>query len=365
MRLPSGRLCAATALAAATCAGARRRAEAFAGNASVAVSYLQREAAGAAAEFPLPILLLSLRAAAQCQPAAYHLEEPHEGPPCACGEDAFFVAEPTPSTAAIGVADGVGGWRTAGADPAAFAWGLMNGCRDAAEAGSQAVAASAADPTQLLNLGFTNMQQGVTGGPPGGSTACLASLDRATGELSIANLGDSGAMVIRDGQVVGASAPQQMGFNCPYQLSIDLDGKPGSISPTLAAPYKVKVQDGDLVLLMTDGVLDNLPTESLAKLVALMPNQEPDEIAKAIVRLAHNLSKSEFESPFTLAARAAGYHYPAQGKEDDITVVVARVEGTAEPRPGRIGWVRDARTKEARRFQRKKKKGTRRNKQRK
>jgi len=292
----------------------------------------------------------------------YTAEEGAVGPPCACGEDAYFLAAPTPATAAIGIADGVGGWRNQGVDPGEFPRSLMNFCREAAEAEAPP------DPKRLLELGYTRMQQGASGGPPGSSTVCLASLDRATGELSIANLGDSGAIILRNGEVVAASSPQQVEFNTPYQLSIELDGTPGIMSPDLAEPYTVKVQDGDLVLLMTDGVLDNLDAAAISSLVAGMPTEEPEEIARAIVQQAQLLSTSEFDSPFALAARAAGYWYPSQGKEDDITVVVARVEGV----PGAGGLVarvlatgRDPRTHPPRHFQRKKKKGTRRNRQRK
>lgn len=54
----------------------------------------------------------------------------------------------------------------------------------------------------------------------GSSTACLLSLDRSTGVLHTANLGDSGYLVVRDGSVVAESQTLTHYFNCPYQLSI-------------------------------------------------------------------------------------------------------------------------------------------------
>eukprot|EP00955_Chlamydomonas_euryale_P029954 315822-Chlamydomonas_euryale.AAC.1 len=39
------------------------------------------------------------------------------------------------------------------------------------------------------------------------------------GKLHVANLGDSGIRLIRDGSVVHASAAQQHSFNMPFQLS--------------------------------------------------------------------------------------------------------------------------------------------------
>lgn len=41
----------------------------------------------------------------------------------------------------------------------------------------------------------------------------------AGGRLEVANLGDSGVRVVRDGRVMFASAAQQHMFNMPFQLS--------------------------------------------------------------------------------------------------------------------------------------------------
>ena len=52
----------------------------------------------------------------------------------------------------------------------------------------------------------------------GSSTACLAVVDRASGQLTVANLGDSGFAVVRGGQSVLESSDQQHAFNFPFQL---------------------------------------------------------------------------------------------------------------------------------------------------
>jgi len=250
----------------------------------------------------------------------------------------------------------VGGWRSRGGDPAAFAWELMSGCRIAAESEPQGTVVRrrsrvrallsrllrradrlAADPRSLLDSGFRRMRQSAFGPPTGGCTACLASLNRTSGVLSIANLGDSGALVLRGAQVILESRPQQIDFNYPYQLSVNPDGRIGEITPERADVYTTPVQEGDLVILMTDGVLDNLATRYIRKAAELLWDNEPQEIAQGIVNLAYALSMSEAESPFSVAARAAGFHYPPHGKEDDITVVVARVEGASANRDGEEG----------------------------
>lgn len=47
---------------------------------------------------------------------------------------------------------------------------------------------------------------------------CLA-LMKPSGKLEVANLGDSGVRVVRNGQIIFASAAQQHMFNMPFQLS--------------------------------------------------------------------------------------------------------------------------------------------------
>ena len=52
----------------------------------------------------------------------------------------------------------------------------------------------------------------------GSSTACLAVVDGASGWLTVANLGDSGFVVVRGGQSILRSAEQQHAFNFPFQI---------------------------------------------------------------------------------------------------------------------------------------------------
>lgn len=54
----------------------------------------------------------------------------------------------------------------------------------------------------------------------GSSTACIVVLDRRSHQLHTCNLGDSGFLVVRGGEVVHRSDEQQHYFNTPFQLSI-------------------------------------------------------------------------------------------------------------------------------------------------
>jgi len=270
---------------------------------------------------------LTLKSVARCMSADYKAPrlDMSERVRRDCGEDAFFVAEPTLVTAAVGIADGVGGWSGQGIDPALFAWELMNRCQDVAEH----EAPPAADPRRLLESGFELLRKASGGAPVGSSTACVASLDRLSGELRVANLGDSGAFLVRGGgDCVLESKAQQHRFNCPYQLMVAPAGYGGGDDPKLADVYAAKVQEGDLLVLATDGVLDNVSREQLLDVATEMRSAGPEAIAERLVHLARTRARGGDETPFSLAARAAGYRHVG-GKPDDITVVVARVERAA------------------------------------
>lgn len=63
----------------------------------------------------------------------------------------------------------------------------------------------------------------------GSSTACIVILDRQSHRLHTANLGDSGFLVVRGGEVVHRSDEQQHYFNTPFQLSIAPPGAEGAV----------------------------------------------------------------------------------------------------------------------------------------
>lgn len=63
----------------------------------------------------------------------------------------------------------------------------------------------------------------------GSSTACIVVLDRQSHRLHTANLGDSGFLVVRGGEVVHRSDEQQHYFNTPFQLSIAPPGAEGAV----------------------------------------------------------------------------------------------------------------------------------------
>ena len=96
-------------------------------------------------------------------------------------------------------------------------------------------------------------------GTQGSCTATVAVLDGETAALSTLSLGDSAVAVLRDGEIVYLSEAQQHEFGRPFQLSSDVCDAPGD---GIAA--SIDVEEGDLVVVATDGLWDNLDVDFLS-----------------------------------------------------------------------------------------------------
>eukprot|EP00670_Eutreptiella_braarudii_P002513 CAMPEP_0174303242 /NCGR_PEP_ID=MMETSP0809-20121228/60069_1 /TAXON_ID=73025 ORGANISM="Eutreptiella gymnastica-like, Strain CCMP1594" /NCGR_SAMPLE_ID=MMETSP0809 /ASSEMBLY_ACC=CAM_ASM_000658 /LENGTH=453 /DNA_ID=CAMNT_0015409233 /DNA_START=33 /DNA_END=1394 /DNA_ORIENTATION=+ len=235
-----------------------------------------------------------------------------------CGEDSFLVDGPI-----IGVADGVGGWRAEGVDPAIFANKLMeNVKRCAAGDGDAAQAAFGNHPAMLMHEAYAQLllKREVEGGS---ATCCLATLT-PDGLLRVANLGDSALLLLRDGVCVYRSAVGMHSFNTPHQLEV-----PWRRANYVAADARidhVQCHAGDVVVVASDGLYDNLFDNEVAELCHAHRGIPPRELARALKEAADVVAASpDRVTPFQLACERADYEWSG-GKTDDITVVVAKVQ---------------------------------------
>jgi len=95
----------------------------------------------------------------------------------------------------------------------------------------------------------------------------------------------------------------------------------------------VRLIDGDLIVLYTDGLADNIFPSEILKICALVMNGPGAEatkvqaIAQSLVYHSRVCMFSERPSPFELEARQHRKVYRG-GKVDDVTVVVALVRET-------------------------------------
>ncbi len=162
----------------------------------------------------------------------------------------------------------------------------------------EAQGAPAADPLRALQQGLARTTE------VGSSTACVVCLT-TDGRLRTLNVGDSGFRVLRAErgaaaaaaaavapsvaapaaalEVVHRSAEQQHYFNCPLQL-----GTGSRDRPEHGARELLEVRDGDLILMATDGVFDNLFDDEIAALLAppLASGDSAQQLAEHVARSA-------------------------------------------------------------------------------
>uniref|UniRef100_A0A6P4FGK5 Protein phosphatase n=1 Tax=Drosophila rhopaloa TaxID=1041015 RepID=A0A6P4FGK5_DRORH len=243
------------------------------------------------------------------------------------GEDSWFVSS-TPLAEVLGVADGVGGWRDMGVDAGCFAKELMSCCSSQ----TQLSGFDGRNPRDLLIAGYQELS-GRVHPVLGSSTACLATMHRRDCTLYTANLGDSGFMVVRNGRVLHRSQEQTHDFNTPYQLTVapkDQRDYVYSDKPEMAVSSRYSLQPGDLVLLATDGLFDNMPESMLLTILNGLKERGEQDLqagASQVVNKARELSlNASFQSPFAIKAREHNVPYSGGGKPDDITLILASVE---------------------------------------
>ncbi|OAR00179.1 hypothetical protein LLEC1_04809 [Akanthomyces lecanii] len=167
--------------------------------------------------------------------------------------------------------------------------------------------------------------------------------------LYVTNLGDCQVMVVRpsDKSIVFKTKEQWHWFDCPRQLGTNSPDTPEDN----AVVDQVELQVGDVVLAMSDGVIDNLWSHEIVDIIATsIDNWEksmaPDEhdsrrggrnggmlqAAQDLVAAARNIASDPYaQSPFMEHAIEEGLASEG-GKMDDISVVAALcLENSQEP----------------------------------
>jgi len=233
------------------------------------------------------------------------------------GEDALYA-----SRQVMAVADGVGGWTEMGIDPAKYSRKLCTNIQALTTANTQGYLKT---PLKLLTESWQNNKE------VGSSTLVVVTLPPDEAKIYASYVGDSGYTILRkvDNKwtVVFTSKPQQRRFNFPLQLGWGENGD----HPNVALSSSHDVQHGDIVILGTDGLYDNLSAEQILAIVSQYLDKNPSSqdsnaIADAIVKEAFKLSlDTRYNSPFAKEALLSGFRFNG-GKSDDISVTVGIVQ---------------------------------------
>ncbi|KAF8397205.1 hypothetical protein HHK36_016113 [Tetracentron sinense] len=221
------------------------------------------------------------------------------------GEDAFLVSSYNGGVLAI--ADGVSGWAEQNIDPALFPKELM--ANASYLVGDEEVNY---DPQILLRKAHAATSS------IGSATVIVAMLER-NGILKIANVGDCGLKVLRGGQIMFSTSPQEHYFDCPYQLSSEVVGQ----TYLDAMLSSVELIGGDMIVMGSDGLFDNVFDHEIVSTISRF--NDVIEAAKELANLASNHSSDyNFDSPYSLEARSRGYDVPLWKK-----ILGRKLTGTA------------------------------------
>lgn len=118
----------------------------------------------------------------------------------------------------------------------------------------------ASDPIELLHRAWDlTLTEFFDLSLTGSSTALVALL--AGDELRVANLGDCSCSIIRGSppEYIFRSQEQQHSFNYPFQAGTNSQDTPRKDGQR----FNIKVQKGDIVILSSDGLVDNLFDEDI------------------------------------------------------------------------------------------------------
>ena len=228
------------------------------------------------------------------------------------GEDSYIVSSPTNST--LAVADGVGGWESKGVNPRAFADQILIRTYEFIKSGEN-------NPYYALSAGFEMTNE------TGSSTVCVGKMT-PDGIFRVANVGDSGFLIIRNEEILLQSSEHQHQFNFPYQLGRNKYGEPhGEDRPSDAEIYQITLEKGDVVVMGSDGLLDNVWPKEILDYINKQP-KNPIALADGLASMAYHASQQDDNFvPFFHRAKEEGVQFASYrgGKEDDITVLVGIV----------------------------------------
>jgi len=238
--------------------------------------------------------------------------QPHPTKRKTGGEDAFYVSKDLKS---FGVADGVGGWANHGVDPGIYSKRLMTLMKAEEDREENKNKFSLVDSISTAHKIITKEKI------QGSTTLCFVKIiDKV---LKSYYLGDSSYMIIpKDRTTFYKSPEQQKSFNFPYQLGSEgdkvSDGRKG------AHP----ISEGDIILVGTDGVFDNLHDHYIHKIIQEDHEKSAMDIASRIVNEASLVAfnkhpaKGMHITPFQVGSRGQF----SGGKPDDMTMIVAKVK---------------------------------------
>ncbi|KAG2486628.1 hypothetical protein HYH03_014685 [Edaphochlamys debaryana] len=205
---------------------------------------------------------------------------PHPSKTKTGGEDAFFLS--AAGRGAMGVADGVGSWSSGdGVDPALYSRDLMHAAASSIEASCGRIGARMALADAHLTVKHA-----------GSSTGLVGLLPPDSNVFQVINMGDSGLRLFRGGRLAMATRPQAHAHNMPYQLACPDEPVCDTDSTIQGDVYNVHLEVGDVIIMASDGMFDNVWPDVMTELVNKIMSAPADEYPDAIASVRASVGAS-------------------------------------------------------------------------
>lgn len=223
------------------------------------------------------------------------------------GDDAFLYSETV-----LAVADGVGGCRKFEINPAFYSAQLMENIKNMYPQNPQKYNSH---PKKLMKKSISANSY------KGSSTLIVATIDQKNDSMRIANLGDSALLHLRPDtegyKVIFRSKTVSLDYNTPAQACHEY------WNPDLVSKGESKIAGGDLVIVGSDGMFDNLFECHIVDFINRNQGKKIQKVVKNLAKLALKFSEQQdISTPFEVNTVAYGKHWVG-GKRDDITVMIA------------------------------------------
>ncbi|UJR26772.1 hypothetical protein I4U23_008086 [Adineta vaga] len=221
------------------------------------------------------------------------------------GDDAGMFVD-NRSFCFVGLADGAGGNRSLGLNPADFSQAVLDACRNLLQKNHF-------HPKQLPQLILSAMEQVEARKVRGSSTLCLLALDKEEHTLTSLNIGDSGFVIYRNNEIYSRSkstlnpngrAPRQL-FSLNDSLGLPCFINENEILRDCSLDT-IKVQKDDIIILSSDGLWDVIQTHQLQQVIKRNANTY-------LQNLADDLLNQALQG------------YIADGR-DDILIIACRID---------------------------------------
>jgi len=183
-------------------------------------------------------------------------------------------------------------------------------------------------PLEVLELAERNIRGTAI---QGSSTACIASIHGLNRKMFVACLGDSGVMIYRPSLgIIFRTPEQEHQFGYPFQLGHHEHSDRASD----AMVFDWSMMEGDVVIVASDGLFDNVNESEIAAIVDKYAKTDKSEVSKStkhlagqcareLASVAYKYSIGDEDTPFSSTAAEEFDLVWHGGKKDDITVVVA------------------------------------------